>query len=111
MSDTEFSKFFRDATEQEKADVYMDVIQKSREKQIEMLTHPSSGEVKTLGEALPKEQARVREVLGHYKEIGPAGMFGAAMIEQILQKADQAVVSGDVVAMIAAYKDLQEING
>ena len=56
--------------------------------------------MKTLGEALPEEQARVRIVLGHYKEIGPAGMFGATMIEQTLQKADQAVMSGDIIAML-----------
>ncbi len=67
--------------------------------------------VSSLGEALPVEMARVREVLGHYKEIGPAGMFGAAMIEQSLRMADQAVMSGDVVAMIRAYQDLKEIDG
>ena len=64
----------------------------------------------TLGDALPKEMARVREVLGHYKEIGPAGMFGAAFIEQDLRAADKAVMSGDVVAMIAAYNKLKEIK-
>ena len=32
----------------------------------------------TLASALPKEMARVREVLGHFREIGPAGMIGAA---------------------------------
>jgi len=64
----------------------------------------------SLGDALPKEQARVRGVLSYYKEIGPAGAFGAAMIEQSLQKADRAVISGDIVEMIAAYKDLQEIK-
>jgi hypothetical protein len=64
----------------------------------------------TLAEKLPEEMARVRKVLGHYKEIGPAGMFGAAMIEQSLRKADKAVMSGDLVAMIAAYQDLQEIK-
>ena len=64
----------------------------------------------SLGEALPQEMARVRIVLGHYKEIGQAGVFGATMIEQSLQQADTAVMSGDVVAMIAAYKDLQEIT-
>jgi len=67
--------------------------------------------MESLGEALPKEQARVREVLGYYKEIGPAGMFGAAMIEQSLQKADKAIMSGDIVAMMGAYKELQEITG
>ena len=64
----------------------------------------------SLAEALPKEMARVREVLGHYKEIGPAGMFGAAFIEQDLREADQAIMSGDLVRMIKAYKKLQGIE-
>ena len=63
-----------------------------------------------LAEALPIECARVRKVLGYYKEIGPAGMFGAAFIEQDLRDADRAMVSGDVVAMIAAYQKLKEIE-
>ncbi len=66
--------------------------------------------METLGDALPKEQARVREVLGHYKEIGTAGMFGAAMIEQSLKNSDQAVMSGDLVAMLRAYEDLESIK-
>jgi hypothetical protein len=69
-----------------------------------------SDKVETLGDALPKEMARVREVLGHYKEIGPAGIFGAAMIEQDLRAADAAVMSGDVVAMLKSYKTLQAIE-
>jgi hypothetical protein len=64
----------------------------------------------TLADALPKEIARVREVQGHYRAIGPAGLFGAAMIEQDLQAADKAVMSGDVVAMLRAYKTLQGIE-
>lgn len=64
----------------------------------------------TLGDKLPEEMARVRAVLGYYKEIGPAGMFGAAMIEQSLRAADKAVMSGDLVAMISAYQDLKEIE-
>ena len=51
--------------------------------------------VETLADALPKEMARVREVLGHYKEIGPAGMFGAAFIEQDLRAADAAQQNPD----------------
>ena len=64
----------------------------------------------TLGDALPKEQARVREVLGRYKEIGPVGAFGAAMIEEVLRRADVAIISGDLVAMISVFKELQEIT-
>ena len=65
----------------------------------------------SLGESLPKEMARVREALSHYHEIGPAGAFGAAMIEQSLQFADHAIIEGDIVQMMVAYKDLQSING
>ena len=43
----------------------------------------------TLGSALSKEQARVRELLDDYREIGPSGAFGAAMIELALLRAYQ----------------------
>ena len=66
--------------------------------------------METLAEALPKEMARVREVLGHYKEIGPAGMFGATFIEQYLRAADKAVMSGDVVEMLKAYNKLRGVR-
>ena len=66
--------------------------------------------METLADALPKEMARVREVLGHYQAIGPAGMFGAAFIEQDLRAADAAVMSGDVVAMLQSYETLKQIE-
>ena len=66
--------------------------------------------IDTLGDALPREQARAREVLGYYKEIGPAGKFGAVMIELALQRADKAVVSGDIVEMLKSYNELKEIK-
>ncbi len=61
----------------------------------------------SLGEQFPTEQKRVRELLGQYKAIGPAGTFGAIMIEQALQRADQAAVSGDVIAMLRSYEELK----
>lgn len=61
----------------------------------------------TLADAFMAEQKRVRELLGVYKEIGPAGAFGAAMIEQVLQRADQAAMEGDPVAIMAAYGELK----
>ena len=64
----------------------------------------------SLGEALPKEMARVREVLGHYKEIGQAGAIGAAFIKLDLAAADRAIMSGDLVAMLGAYKALKGIK-
>jgi len=63
-----------------------------------------------LGDALPKEQERCRALLVEYREIGPAGAFGAAVIEAALRKADAAVMSGDVVAMIVAYQELEKLE-
>jgi len=67
-------------------------------------------DIETLGDALPKEIARVREVLGYYREIGPAGAIGAMFIENDLQAADRAMMSGDVVAMISALTALRGIK-
>lgn len=54
---------------------------------------------------------RIRdEVIPAYEEAGPAGGFALAMIRAQLRKADEAVASGDVVAMAAAYQDLKEIK-
>ena len=64
----------------------------------------------SLGEAYREEQARVRTILGYYKEIGPAGAFGAMMIEDVLRRADKAAIEGDVVAMVGLYKEMQEIQ-
>jgi hypothetical protein len=63
--------------------------------------------METLAEALPKEQARVRELIGIYKSIGPAGAFGAALMEASLRVADVAVMSGDPVAMLRCLEDLR----
>lgn len=64
-------------------------------------------EQKSLAQALPEEQARVRELLADYKALGPVGQFGAIMIERDLAAADVAVMSGDIAAMIRAYETLK----
>lgn len=62
----------------------------------------------TLGEALPKEIARVRdEVLPLYLEIGAAGMFAATMMRRDLDAASRAMIEGDLVAMMAVYESLK----
>ena len=61
-----------------------------------------------LAGAIIAETARNRELLVEYKKLGPAGAFGAAMIEQGLQSADRAMVTGDVAEMVKAYKALRE---
>ncbi len=65
--------------------------------------------MESLGEALPKEQARVRDLVLQYRDpmLNGAGNIAAAMMEQSLKVADQAVMSGDCVAMIQAYEDLK----
>lgn len=64
----------------------------------------------SIGEDYPKEQARLRELLPLYRGIGPAGIFGATMIEMTLQRADQAAISGDLVAMLRCYQEMREIE-
>jgi hypothetical protein len=61
----------------------------------------------SVGEDFPKEQARVRELLEEYKSIGQAGVFGAYMIEGVLQRAEKAAISGDIVAIIESFKELK----
>ncbi len=63
--------------------------------------------MQTLGDSLPKEMARVRELIGIYRSIGPAGYPAAAMMELSLQAADKASIEGDVAAMIRAHEDLK----
>jgi hypothetical protein len=62
----------------------------------------------TLGQALPREMARVRdEVMPAYLEIGPDGALALHLIRQALDRAATALAEGDVLAMLAVYKDLQ----
>jgi hypothetical protein len=63
-----------------------------------------------LGEALPREMARVRdEVLSVYLGI-PTGIFAANMMRADLDAATKALAEGDVIEMIRVYKSLQEWN-
>ena len=64
----------------------------------------------TLGEELPREMARVRELQGEYRAIGSSGCFGVAMMEAALQRADKATISGDLPAMIRAWEELKEFG-
>lgn len=63
--------------------------------------------METLGDALPKEQARVRALIKIYQSIGPAGAFAIAGMEADLREADEAVISGDLPRMIRVYESLK----
>ena len=64
----------------------------------------------TVGDDMPKQQQRCRELLKVYHDLGPAGGFGAMMIEQALRRADQAVISGDIVEIVRSYQELKELE-
>lgn len=64
----------------------------------------------TLGEEYPKQQERVRTILGYYKEIGPAGKFGQLMIEDLLRRADKASIEQDLPAMIRIFREMEEVK-
>lgn len=63
--------------------------------------------METLADAYPKQQARCRELLALYQEI-PTGGFGAMMIEQVLQRADNAAAETDIVAMVRSFAEMKE---
>lgn len=70
-------------------------------------------EQNTLGDALPLECARVRRLIAQYRDpiLGGVGEIAARMMESALQGADEAMISGDVQAMILAYEDLKGFTG
>lgn len=65
--------------------------------------------VDTLGDALPREMARIRDdVIPAYESIGPAGGLAIAMMKRDLDSAARALASGDAVEMLRAYAELKE---
>lgn len=64
----------------------------------------------SLGETFPKQQARLRKLLSYGQELGPAGGFYCWVIEDILRRADKAAMEQDLPAMIAIYREMEEIS-
>lgn len=65
----------------------------------------------TLGDALPRQIAFVEDVvIPAYESIGPSGAFALSWIRPALARAKKAVAEVDVVAMIDAYKELEDIK-
>lgn len=63
--------------------------------------------MKTLGDQLPAEMKRVRDVLLPVYDATPMGHIAAAMMRASLDQATKALAEGDVVAMMRAYEDLK----
>lgn len=62
----------------------------------------------SLASAFPKEQERLVLLLEQYSDLGQNGMFGYAVIRQSLFESFAAAASGDVVRMVASFKDMKE---
>lgn len=60
-----------------------------------------------LVEGIQRECNRVRELIPLYKEIGPAGAFGAAMLKAAIREGEASIASGDVVRMLGAFRSLE----
>lgn len=62
----------------------------------------------SVGTELPKEMARVRDVvMPPYMEIGPAGALALSLMRADLDAAAKAMAEGDVVEMVRAYEALK----
>ena len=61
----------------------------------------------SLGDALPKELERNRRLSEIYAAIGPVGNFARVMIESDIQTAEKAMIAGDTLGMIVAYRKLK----
>ena len=57
-------------------------------------------------EGIQRQCDRVREILDLYERY-PGGRFAAMMMRQSIKNAEAAIASGDVIALIGAYKDLE----
>jgi hypothetical protein len=63
----------------------------------------------TLGEALPKEMERVTGLIEIYASLPRmAGAIAVGMMRADLKRATEALASGDVHAMMQAYKALKD---
>lgn len=60
----------------------------------------------SIGTELPREMARVRDLLPLYDAI-PMGFLAARMMRASLDQAARALAEGDIIAVIRAYEDLK----
>jgi len=61
-----------------------------------------------LVEGILEQCNRVRALIPLYEMCGPGGAVGVAMMRQSIAIAESALSSGDVIAMMASYKDLED---
>jgi len=64
----------------------------------------------TLADALPREMARVRDLIPIYESIGPTSIFAVTLMKKALDRAAVASAAGDVVEMIRALEELRAFD-
>lgn len=61
-----------------------------------------------LAEALQEELSRNTELLVEYSSLpNGAGFLGAELLKDRIERANKAIISGDVVQMLAVYEELK----
>lgn len=65
--------------------------------------------METLAESLPKEIERVQEIIKEYEQV-PMGHIAAALMKYDIKKANEAMISGDLVGMIQAHQALKDYS-
>jgi hypothetical protein len=72
----------------------------------------NEGAPRNLMEAAMAEMDRLRELRAQYDSLpGGVGIFGSTMIDQAIASAQEAIGSGDVVALLRAHAEMQEFKG
>ncbi|WP_182342702.1 hypothetical protein [Comamonas koreensis] len=60
----------------------------------------------SLGDALPQEIQRVQELIPMYESV-QMGFIAGGLMRESIRAAHEAMIAGDVVAMLQAYGDLK----
>jgi hypothetical protein len=65
----------------------------------------------SVGSELPKEMARVRDVvIPQYESIGPSGALAIGLMKLELDRAAVALAEGDLPAILRSYAALKEFE-
>ena len=69
--------------------------------------HQPTGRKREVSNVIEAIQNRVSELLRRYDDLGPVGVFAATMLRADVERADAAIASGDIVAMLRALEALK----
>lgn len=64
----------------------------------------------TVGDDFLIQQERLRECLQNGLDIGPSGRFYVAVCKEILKRADEAAISGDIIMILRSYNEMKEFQ-